>query len=385
MKKFLAILLSAAAFAGCSKKDDNIDKSDPALRDFATTAKIEVLASSSDIVKLRLIADPARRQIYMAAIELEKDGGLIRNERIFDDPLTLSDLTRNSTYKVRLVLSNSSGESRVADSVTITTPAYSINYKKIYNRNTPGWMNYFNSRKMVGVENGTQVFYGDGFSAQTNTAVLIPLDNPSSPISLTVNTINDNELNIKFPADLIPNAAPYVDFKNYFLKINNEVVRSSAASFGNYLDSATLKIFNKDIVLDSANNNVSGNNRTCMYISLWGRFMNQNIGVSPTFIQGVQAIPNITEIEIFQGTTYVTSITLTQGSGTGCNNGFAVADGNLVSGSQAMESMLAYNEIHQIVIRAELPAGTYKMNVKFSLDDGTIVRTNSSTCVIGGN
>jgi len=385
LKKSLAILLAAAAFAGCSKKDDNIDKSDPALRDFATTAKIEVLATSSDIVKLNLIADPARRQTYMAAIELEKDGGVLKHEMIFDAPLIFSDLSRNSTYKARLILSNSSGESRVADSVTITTPAYSINYKKIYNRDTPGWINYFNSRKMVGVESGTQVFYGDGFSAQTNTAVLIPLDNPSNPINLTVNTVNDNELNIKFPADLIPNAAPYVDFRNYFLKINNEIVRSSAASFGNYLDSATLKIFNKDIVLDSAYNNPAGNNRTCMYISLWGRFMNQNIGVSPKFIQGLQAIPAKTEVEIFQGTTFLYSIELTQSSGPGCDNGFAFADGNLISGSQAMESMLAYNEVHQIVIRAEIPAGTYKMNVKFTLDDGTIVRTNSTNCVVGGN
>lgn len=87
-------------------------------------------------------------------------------------------------------------------------------------------------------------------------------------------------------------------------------LKYSAASFGNYLDSATLKIFNKDIVLDSAINNPTGNNRTCMYISLWGRFMNQNKGVSPKFIQGLQAIPAKTEVEIFQGTTEVSNHTI---------------------------------------------------------------------------
>lgn len=382
MKKYLAILLSAAALAGCSKKDDNIDKSDPALRDFAATAKIEVLITTSDIIKIKLIADPARRSSYKAAIEFYKDESFIRHEIPLDQPLTISGLTRNSTYKARLIISNVS-ESRAADSVTVTTPAYSINYKKIYSRDTPDWINYFNSLKMVGIEGGTQIFYGDGFSAQANTAVLIPKDNSSGPISLTVNTINDNELSIKFPADLIPNTSPYVDFKNYFLKINNEVVRSFIASVNNDLDSATLKMLNKDIVLDSAKNNPAGNSGNCMYVVLHGRFMNQNLGVSPKFIQGIQAIPAKTEVEIFEGTSYVNTIELTQGSHAGCDNGFAVGDGNLISGSPAMESMLTYNEVHDIVINTGIRAGTYNMNVKFTLDDGTIVRTNKVICVVG--
>ncbi|SEW56356.1 hypothetical protein [Chitinophaga arvensicola] len=381
MRKLLPILLSAAALYGCSKEKDNTDKYDPGLRVFATTARIAVITIDGDALQFQLVGDPDKLKTYNAALEVEKDGSVIRYPMTSRNQiLTLTGLPRKAAYKTRLLLS-SGAETQVADSITAITASYSIDYKKMYNAGTPTWTNFFNVKKMVGVADGTQVFYGEGFSNQTNTAVLIPPDDPSTPIYLKVTTVNDNELSVKFPANMFPNP-PYVDFKNYYLKINNEILRSSDAIVNSTLDSVMMKVWNNDIILDSAVHRLAGSNNGCMYISLNGRFLNQNQGVSPRFIQGLQAIPSKTEVEIFQGTTFVTVVEITQGAHQGCNTGFAVNDNQLVSGSPGVESMLAYNEIHQIVAYAQIPAGTYNMNVKFTLDDGSIKRTNKMTCVV---
>ncbi|WP_147323451.1 hypothetical protein [Chitinophaga silvatica] len=379
MKKILPLVLSVAFLASCSKKDEkNVEKSNAELNQFAATAKIQLLDLTSDIALIKVSGEASKLLQYNASVELTTDGSSTTLNPHNNEAFSFASLVRKTKYKARLTL-RQNNEVKIADSLEFTTPSFSLDYMKMYNMNTPDWANLYNINKIVGIEGGEQIFYGAGFNEQTNKAVLTSKNDSTKTYDLTVKTLNDNAISISYPLNIVVGKG-YIDFSNFYLKINNTIFRTFSGALNQRLDTATVKMFNRVTILDSSRvTNMSG----CRFVQLYGRFMNQSIGVSPRTIQGIPAIPGKIEVEIYQGTQILQLIEVMNGSNQNvCGKGYPANEMEFISGTPQMENMIAFNEIHQIVIRPTLPAGTYMMRVKFTHDNGDIYKTNPIMVVI---
>lgn len=377
MKRLFTLLLSIIVLSSCSKKEDE-PQSDKDLRNFAASVKIEVRNLWGESAELSIQGPAEGFQQFMPKLTYQAEGvaGSAKELTITDiNNVKLTGLTPGTKYAVQIKLSNGS-QTQSSSTLTFTTPKFSINYTKFYDRASYN-SDYYRSPLMTfSLEGGVHTIYGKGFNEQANTVSLIAKDNPATVINLPVTVVSNEVITVKVPSDIIPEE-PYVDFKHYYLKVNNEVFRSYEGTVYDKADTAIFKVFNKDIKLDGFRYFPDGRITRCPLMIFDGRALNTNIGVSPDMILGMQAIPVKREIVFYRGTSFVTSIDISINTPAACESGSVGLNPDYLGGYPKTDNLLYFNEVRNLNINTALPSGSYTATLHCTMADGQIIKSNS--------
>lgn len=367
--QFAALFVSLLLLSSCKK--DKVSIQDD-LQRFALESRIVPISILGNQAVMSFIEYHNQKDIK-AKFEIRKASDSIWKEITFSDKnnILVTKLSTKTKYKVRVGLSKNN-ETRYSNIDSFTTANFFINYDKFLSG--PAKL-HDESNGVFSIENAKHIIYGGGFTNQSALKVrFISVSNANDSFVLDASIINDSMISFVIPADIIPNA-PYLRNKIYSCSIADvPIIGYKSYVEKNFKVSADMSIVNKDIEITSFSAEPFA---TCRTISFSGTFAtHETESVCPESYYNVSMRVKERRVLILdKDDLVVTSFHIMPNGKAQCDfDGVAIADFIALN-----KSLLYYHEVSSISIKTTLASGTYKAQVKQTMEDESVVLSNKWT------
>jgi len=358
MKRLIFSLIALTMLSAC-KKDEIVNTTSEIL-------EISEISNNSATVKVKVFLEGMSDIKTIGVCYSTSENPTINNQTVQQNGAItpyiaeLTGLKPNTTYYVRAFTNN--GQKVVyCKQLSFTTQAFTIDYVKYYSQ-FPHNIYYFSQYNIFSIESGTHTIFGSGFKSNKMEAKFVTLDKKET-VELKVNVIDDTQLTLQVPDDIVP-INPYQEVKIFNLLLNNTIFKGNLTS-----EPANFVVNNKDINISEVK---KLSNNGCDKYEIDGLFATiaKAAQINPPSLLGVLTMPvsrtlyvtiNNQLPTLFEIPEYVTA---TCGGAT------------ILPRKTSTKDIYYYHTGAAIFLYYTFAKGTISFQVKQTMSDGKVVESN---------
>lgn len=363
--KLLPILILALS-ASC-KKDKSSTQDD--LQRFAHETKMYPLSVLGNQAMMSFVEKHEQKDI-VAKFQYKKAAETNWVDAVYTDKnnILLTELTTKTMYHIRVALSKGS-EIRYSHVDSFKTKSIYINYDKFFS----GPANlHDNSNGIFSIEGAKHTIYGGGF---TNEAVIkvsfASIQNAADVFTVDATVVDDSTLHFVIPRDIIANL-PYARNKVYTCTIGDvPLIGYKSYLEKNFAVLGDMSITNRDIHIASFTTEAV----SCRVITLYGFFAtHETESATPLNVFDISMRLKERKLLIRNAVTgdLLSEVLIMPNGSPLCD-----AEGRAYADFASLNTtMIQYHEVLNIVFKTTLPGGNYKVQLKQTSQDGSVVSSN---------